>query len=206
MATIVFTDRGGSSRHLRAEQTLARAARAADRAPRPAAAQCRWAIAGTRADLVLAGERSPAGLVAGGSALHHACVALAGLGAVAEVERRPEPDRPELLARLRLTAFERPTPDAVRLHRAIALRPTLAEASGPVPADVLDRLRAAAAECSGGLLVAGGADGVIRLVVGPPGVGDTWLGVGEALSAVALAAAVEGWAVRPEPAAVVAAR
>lgn len=63
-------------------------------------------------------------MVSCGAALHHARVALAAEGWRFDVERLPEPGRPGLLARLRLTGQTAPGVSAVRLSHAVHLRYT----------------------------------------------------------------------------------
>jgi hypothetical protein len=213
MATIVYPDRAASGRHPRAEQTLARAATAARRAPvmgdeRP----WRWRLTGDRAELHLAGgwpASAGAGLARSlidcGSALHHALVVLRGEGARTRVDRFPDPRRQGLLAIVRLDGFGTVTPAEVRTYRTVALRSTIV--AGPdrvaVSAPARLALESAAAEAGARLrLIEGGPDdpgagrSLIETDLGPP---RGWLSEGEALSAVTLAAVEHGLAAFPGP-------
>jgi hypothetical protein len=82
-------------------------------------------------------------LLSCGGALHHALTALAAAGWSAAVERIPEPERPELLARVRLGAAAAPDPRAQALVDAMPRRRTDRRAFGdkPVPDAVLTELR-----------------------------------------------------------------
>jgi len=217
MATIVYVNRAAGVRHLRAEQALARAAGAARRAPvlnreRP----WRWELSGDRAELHLA-RPGPAqnraararNLVDCGSALHHALVALHGAGARLSVDRLPDPAWPDVLASLCVDGFGPPTPAEIRAHRAIALRVTTVARPGPValPASALAAMGSAAAQAGARLRLpdAGpdhpdgpAADRALIEAEADSPLG--WLRAGEALSAVALAAADHGLAVLPDPA------
>jgi nitroreductase len=155
MPTIEFIDRTASARAQPATGALARAAEAATRAPSVFNTQpWRWRIAGTVAELRADRARQldtadPDGqllTVSCGAALHHARTALAGAGVVAAVTRLPEPADPDLLARLRVTGYAEPPPDAVRRQRAMALRHTDRRPFADVPVDegTLRELRAAA--------------------------------------------------------------
>jgi len=88
-----------------------------------------------------------------GSALHHAQTALAAQGWRVEVERMPVPDRPRLLARLRLPGRMAVTRDAMRLLQAIRIRHTNQQpvSDTPVAADDVDAIRAATAVQQAGL-------------------------------------------------------
>ncbi len=81
-----------------------------------------------------------------GVALHHARVALAAEGRVAEVTRLPEPDHPDLLARISLTGRRIPTPADIRHYQTSLIRHTDRRPfpDRPVPAEALARLTAAA--------------------------------------------------------------
>jgi Nitroreductase family len=88
-----------------------------------------------------------------GAALHHVRVALAAAGWAATVTRLPDPDRPDVLARVEL-AGRQPAPEAAtRLAAAIARRRTDRRpfAPQPLPIEVLDALRHAV-EAEGRLL------------------------------------------------------
>ncbi|WP_213450385.1 Acg family FMN-binding oxidoreductase [Rhizomonospora bruguierae] len=63
-------------------------------------------------------------LVSCGAALHHAVVALAAAGRAAEVRPLPDPDRPDLLARVTAEAPAEVTAEAMRRMQAIRLRHT----------------------------------------------------------------------------------
>jgi nitroreductase len=80
-----------------------------------------------------------------GAALHHARVALAAEGWQAAVERRPDPARPELLARVRVTGRGGTDPGAMRHLQTIRIRRTDRRpvADAPVEVGVLGAIRAA---------------------------------------------------------------
>ncbi|GAA3337450.1 NAD(P)H nitroreductase [Amorphoplanes nipponensis] len=82
-------------------------------------------------------------LLSCGAALHHARTALAAAGWTTTVERLPDPDQPDLMARLRLGRSGPVDPEARVLAAAIPRRRTDRRAFGPreVPAATLDRLR-----------------------------------------------------------------
>jgi nitroreductase len=69
-------------------------------------------------------------LISCGAALHHARTALAADGWSATVERMPDPERPELLARIRLGHSVPPDPEAQRMAAAIWNRHTDRRAFG----------------------------------------------------------------------------
>ncbi|GAA2372000.1 Acg family FMN-binding oxidoreductase [Dactylosporangium salmoneum] len=111
----------------------------------------RWRLVGHHGELWADRSRQltgldPAGhllLLSCGAALHHATVAMHAAGYVADVVRLPDPDRPDLVARLRQGAACEPDD---RLYRAIYRRrtdrrPFDDERPGPA---ALDELRAAA--------------------------------------------------------------
>lgn len=81
-----------------------------------------------------------------GAALHHARVTLAAAGHEAVVIRQPDPDRPDLLAQIRLTGRHEVAWEDTFLHRSIRARRTDRRpfpAIAPVPADTnaaLDRV------------------------------------------------------------------
>jgi nitroreductase len=85
-----------------------------------------------------------------GAALHHARIAAAAAGLRVTVSRFPEPDRPDLLARIRVVGHLDPDPGTVALDRAIDRRRTDRRTFGQVPVseDTLHRL-AAVAEANG---------------------------------------------------------
>ncbi len=70
-----------------------------------------------------------------GAALHHARVALAAEGWRFDVARLPDPDRPDLLARLVLRGREAPAADAVRQYHAMRLRYTDRRPVSTTPVD-----------------------------------------------------------------------
>jgi len=82
-----------------------------------------------------------------GAALHHAQVAARGLGLVPRVERLPDPDQPDLLARLHFTRHDPHRHDA-ELLEAIEKRCTDRRrfTSWPVPDERLTHLAASASE------------------------------------------------------------
>jgi hypothetical protein len=89
-------------------------------------------------------------LLSCGAALHHARVALSGLGFAAGVDRFPDPDAPDLVATIRPNEYHQPRPLDIQGLRDIRSRHSDRrpfEANVPVPADALDRLtRAVEAE------------------------------------------------------------
>lgn len=82
-------------------------------------------------------------LLSCGGALHHARVALAAAGWVADVQRLPDERRPDLLARLRVIGRTTPDPAAKKHADAISRRRTDRRAFGARPAspETLTRLR-----------------------------------------------------------------
>ncbi len=199
MSTIVIAGRAGARGGL-AQQALARAAAAAAKAPALGQARAlRWRLDGDRADLFVQ-EAGPLPFVAGGAALAHACVALAGLGVLARCDHSPDgPLGP--VATLLVTGFAAPGPAQIRGHQAIALPPVTARpGQADVPPTALTALRRAVTDRGAGLRL-GAPDsaepGVVPgLVSGGPAVGAGWLLVGEALSALTLAATMQRLAVR----------
>ncbi|MEU3457162.1 nitroreductase family protein [Micromonospora sp. NPDC006766] len=84
-----------------------------------------------------------------GAALHHARVALAAEGWTAQVRRLPDPEQPELLARLTDVRHAGADPDAMRLVQCMQVRRTDRRPvrEEPVPGPALDEIvRAADAE------------------------------------------------------------
>jgi nitroreductase len=81
-----------------------------------------------------------------GIALHHARVALAAEGRTVEVRRLPDPARPDLLARIRITGHHRPQTADIHRYQSILIRHTDRRlfTDRPVPGAALDRLRVAA--------------------------------------------------------------
>ncbi len=175
MSAIEFTSRATTGHASAASRALARAVVAARRAPSIFNSQpWRWLIADGVAQLRADRERALSTIdadgrllmVSCGAALHHARVALAGMGVLAEVTRFPEPDDPELLARIQVTGFGVAEPAAIREQQAIALRRTDRRpfADAEVPGELLDRLRAAA-EAQGAHLHLLRPDAVVTLTV-----------------------------------------
>jgi nitroreductase len=82
-------------------------------------------------------------LISCGTALHHARTALAAAGFAATVDRLPDPERPNVLARIHLGAAVPPDPEAQRMAAAIPHRRTDRRAFGdrPVSDAMLTRLR-----------------------------------------------------------------
>lgn len=81
-----------------------------------------------------------------GIALHHARTALNAEGRSHSVDRLPDPARPDLLARIRLTGTHTPDPADVRRYQASLIRHTDRRPfdGQPLPDAMVDRLRAAA--------------------------------------------------------------
>jgi nitroreductase len=134
---------------------LAQAARLALHAPSVFNTQpWRWRVGADRLELYADRDRHLGRLdpddrllvMSCGAALHHARAAIAAAGHRAEVSRWPDVAQPDLLARVRLGSPHRPSADELDVAYAIATRRTdrRAFADTPVPADLLNRLRAAA--------------------------------------------------------------
>jgi nitroreductase len=81
-----------------------------------------------------------------GIALHHARTALSAEGYSQAVDRLPDPARPGLLARIRITGTHIPDPADVRRYQASLIRHTDRRPfeGEPLPDTVVDRLRAVA--------------------------------------------------------------
>ena len=81
-----------------------------------------------------------------GAALHHARVALAAEGWTAVVERLPDPQQPDLLARLTGLSRSGADPDAMRLVQCMQVRHTDRRpvSDEPVPAEAIDDITRAA--------------------------------------------------------------
>jgi hypothetical protein len=81
-----------------------------------------------------------------GIALHHARTALSAAGYSHAVDRLPDPARPDLLARIRLTGTHPPDPADVRRYEASLIRHTDRRPfdGEPLPRTVVDRLRTVA--------------------------------------------------------------
>ena len=215
MPTIHLTDHSPAVRNRPATRALAQAAVAAQRAPSIVSTQpWRWRIHDESADLVADREQplsaaDPDGrmlTVSCGIALHHACAALAGTGAVPRVDRLPDPSAPDLVAVVRVAHFGTADPEAVRLLQAIAMRGTdrRPNACVTVSDEVLDLLCAAAGKQGAHLRLlrreevgplAGAADRAAdregaryALLVSDTDDVPGWLAAGEALSAVLLTA------------------
>jgi nitroreductase len=139
-----------------ASAVLAEAASVGDHAPsihntRP----WRWRVDGETLELYAEPTRhlpasDPGGrqsVLSCGAALHHARAALAAQGWRVEVERMPVPDRPRLLAWLRLPGRLSVTRDAMRLLQTIRIRHTDRQAvpDTPVTSGDIDPIRSAAA-------------------------------------------------------------
>jgi hypothetical protein len=155
MAAIQLTDIEGGVRITPESRALSQAAVSALGAPSLLNTQpWRWRIGGQAAELWADRARQvpsidPEGrllTLACGVALHHAVTALTALGATWAVAYQPEPDQPNLLARITLTGKRPPEAAAVRLFRAMAERRSDRRpfADQRVPTDALERLQAAA--------------------------------------------------------------
>jgi hypothetical protein len=200
VSTIVFPDRAGA-RSSPFQEALTRAATAAAKAPSIGRGRAlRWRISGARADLFVGADHlDPTVIIDGGSALHHACVALAGQGAVATWERFPgSPDGAPIAAVL-VTGSAAPDPGQARAYQTISLPPVAAPPGrSDVPSRAVELMRQAVAERGAHLTLSmSGRSDVVRGAVaaelaGPPG----WLQVGEALSALTLAGVMERLSVR----------
>jgi nitroreductase len=81
-----------------------------------------------------------------GIALHHARVALSAEGYAADVDRLPDPSRADLLARITIGGYRRPTTEELRRYEATLIRHTDRRLFSdlPVPAEALEELRSAA--------------------------------------------------------------
>jgi hypothetical protein len=115
------------------DEVLAWAAEVALRAPSILNTQpWRWRIAGGVLELyadparrleVIDPERRQL-TISCGAALHHATTALAAAGCIVDVQRLPEPDQPDLLARIRCTDRRPPEPADIWRYQTIPLRHT----------------------------------------------------------------------------------
>lgn len=155
MAAIQLTDVEAGVRITPESRVLSQAAVSALGAPSLLNTQpWRWRIGGHAAELWADRTRQVPSIdphgrlltLACGVALHHAVTALAALGSTSAVAYQPEPDQPDLLARITLTGRQPPPAAAVRLFRAMAHRRSDRRpfADRPVPADTLEQLQAAA--------------------------------------------------------------
>ncbi len=123
----------------------------------------RWRVTGDALELRLDPERrlaavDPDGRLATlscGIALHHALTALAAAGRTSDVRRLPDPDQPDLLARVRVTGRHAQAPADIRRYEAISIRHTDRRlfSDQPVPPDSLALLRDAAGAAGGHLHV-----------------------------------------------------
>jgi nitroreductase len=131
---------------------LEAAARASLRAPSVFNTQpWKWHIAGDAMELRAEDDRRLHAtdpddrllLLSCGGALHHARTALAAAGWAVTVDRMPDQQRPDLLARLRLGGPVPPDPEARAMAAAISRRRTDRRAFGdrPVAEETLTRLR-----------------------------------------------------------------
>jgi len=104
-------------------------------------------------------------LLSCGAALEHLVVALAGLGWSAHVDRFPDPENSDFLARVRPTETT-PSADLTRLAPAIPVRRTDRRRFSPkqVDAQLLDSLVAEADRCGADLHVVAGATARTRLI------------------------------------------
>jgi hypothetical protein len=154
MAVIQLTDIEAGVRITPEGRVLSQAAVSALGAPSLLNTQpWRWRIGGQTAELWADRARQVPSIdrdgrlltLACGVALHHAVTALTALGSTSAVTYQPEPDQPDLLARITLTGKQPPAAAAVRLFRAMAERRSDRRpfADRRVPGDVLERLRAA---------------------------------------------------------------
>jgi nitroreductase len=158
-----------------ATRALADAARSAALAPSIHNTQpWRWRIRAGAADLHADRHRQlhetdPDGrmlITSCGAALHYACTALRALGYRPDVDRMPDPAKPDLLARVTIGDRVPPSPETVRRWGASQIRQTDRRPVTDVPPTdgVLVEFRAAAASHGIGLEVLRG-DQVIELAV-----------------------------------------
>lgn len=180
---------------------LEQAARAAQHAPSVFNTQpWSWRITGDTMELLADPDRrvdsvDPAGrllLLSCGAALHHARVALAAEGRSATVERLPDPQRPDLLARIHLGPAVPADPQAVRMAAAIPRRRTDRRAFGArlVPEQELTALRRSV-EAEGAYLHVVHPDQIAMLAV------STELAAGAELDDPAYRADLHHWTNRP---------
>ena len=175
MSAIQFTDRGTAVRVGPHSRRLAQAALAALNAPSILNTQpWRWRINDQVAELRADRGRQlhsidPDGrllTLSCGVALHHARIALASEGIVAEVTYLPDEHDPDLLATLRYLSAGEPLPEARRLRRAMATRRTDRRpfADEPVPEAAIARLPAVA-DSAGAHLHFPRSDDLIKVAV-----------------------------------------
>jgi nitroreductase len=133
MTTLPGDGRTGPPVEVGAEDALRAAVDLARYAPSLHNAQpWAWRVSGEVAELSADPARAlpvadPSGremLLGCGAALHHARVALAAAGWSAQVTRLPDPEQPDLLARLRLAGRAEPDPAGAELVEAIRRRRT----------------------------------------------------------------------------------
>lgn len=209
MVAIHYTGTGAAVRVGAVSRSLTQATFAALNAPsvldtRP----WRWRIGADRVELHADWQRrladlDPDGrllLTSCGAALHHARIALAAEGVGVDVRRFPDAGNPDLLTELRYTGPVTPGPRIAALHRAIAVRRSDRRpfAGGMPPGEELALLEEAAGEAGAGAYTLREPGGVYVVVTAPGGdrPGD-WLTVGEAVSAVLLAATTAGLVTEP---------
>jgi hypothetical protein len=134
---------------------LIAAAEAALRAPSIFNTQpWRWHVAGDTLELYADPDRQlpvvdpdrRLSTISCGIALHHARIALDAEGRTADVDRLPDPARPDLLAQIRITGQHAPRAADIRRYEASLIRHTDRRVftNQPVPAEALERLREAA--------------------------------------------------------------
>ncbi|MCU7729440.1 nitroreductase [Actinoplanes sp. KI2] len=180
---------------------LETAARTAQHAPSVLNTQpWAWRITGDLAELFADPDRrvesiDPDGrllLLSCGAALHHACIALNAGGWGAAVERIPDPARPDLLARIRLTSEITPDPETQRMSAALCLRRTDRRAftDQPVADHELTKLRRLV-EAAGAYLHVVRPDQVAMLAI------STELAAGAELDDPAYRADLRRWTSRP---------
>src|SRR5204862_2505789 len=133
MGAVNFTDQDAAGRARAASGPLTRAVLAALAAPSAFNTQpWRWRVFDDQAELSADRSRQLATVdphgrmltLSCGIALHHAVTALAAAGHTAGITRLPDPDQPDLLARLWVTGKHRPEPADVRRYQAMLIRRT----------------------------------------------------------------------------------
>ncbi|MGY0234210.1 Acg family FMN-binding oxidoreductase [Longispora urticae] len=142
---------------MKTNAALLRAVAAAQHAPSLLNTQpWRWELAGDVAELWARRDRQVTSVdpdgrlltVSCGAALDHARVTLAADGHSCTTTRLPDPERPDLLAELRLTGLRTPGPDDWRRYQSMLIRHADRRAFPKitVPEELLDQLRQAAEE------------------------------------------------------------